>query len=221
MIISTAKEKGADPSANLALAKLLAEARAQGVPKEIVERNLKRASETKQQSFSEVVYEAYGAGGLGLVVEGLTDNVNRAAAEIKAAVVRGGGKMAASGSVLFNFRKVGVLVVPACSASEEEVMEAAIDAGAEDVQAVSTEAGESFFRVLTAPEDWGNVRDALTEADTGMEVVTESSGLVLEPTVVVSDLAQEDLDRNEALIEKLLELDDVDAVFSQLGDSSP
>ena len=218
MIISTAKEKGVDPSANLALAKLLAEARAQGVPKEIVERNLKRASESKQASFTEVVYEAYGAGGLGLVVEGLTDNVNRAAAEIKAAIVRGGGKMAASGSVLFNFKRVGVLVVPAASGvSEDELMEAAIDAGAEDVQAVggAADGGGPVFRVLTAPEDFGTVRDALA-ADGGISIEGERSGLVLQPTALVSGLADEDLERNEALIERLLDLDDVDAVFSQL-----
>ena len=147
MIVSAAKEGGVDVIANQTLAKLIRDAQVAKVPKDIIDRNLKRASESKQADYQNVMYEAYGVGGTGIVIEGLTDNVNRAAAEIRAAVNKGGGKMAVKGSVLFNFKKLGVLMIAQKDISEDKIVEIAIDSGADDViPKMAEEEGEKWVR---------------------------------------------------------------------------
>ena len=101
---------GADVLANARLRDILAHAKLASLPNEIIERNMKKA-EKGGADFSEVTYEAYGPGGTGFVMECLTDNVNRSASEVRTAVTKGGGKMADSGSVLFNFQRVGLIMV--------------------------------------------------------------------------------------------------------------
>ena len=123
--------------------------------------------------------------------------------------------MAASGSVLFNFNKIGVLMVPQEGLSEDEIVELALEAGAEDVipKLPEEEGGVAFYKVSTAPEDWASVRDALAESNVSYEA--ELSGLVLEPSSLVSG-EEEMISANEKIIERLLDLDDVDAVYSNL-----
>jgi hypothetical protein len=127
------KEGGPSPAANPALAVLLQQAKEADVPKDIIDRNLKKATDKGQADFVELTYEVYGYGGVGLVLEVLTDNFNRAAATIRDVVKKGGAKMADSGSVLFNFKRAGVIYVKADSVKSDELLLAAMDAGAEDV----------------------------------------------------------------------------------------
>jgi len=107
------RQGGNDPTQNLALADLIEEAKAARVPKDIIERNIGKASEGAAADFKEMVYEAYGPGGTGFLVECLTDNVNRSASDVKSAITKAGGKWAEAGSVMFNFQKKGVLMIGA------------------------------------------------------------------------------------------------------------
>lgn len=127
----SAKAGGADPVTNSKLAELMKQAKEAGVPREIVDRACKRAADKNQADYQELKYEAYGPGGTGFVVTCLTDNVNRTAGEVKSAIVKGGGKVAEPGSVLFNFALMGRVVVS--GGSEDAVFEAAMEAGAEDI----------------------------------------------------------------------------------------
>lgn len=211
MIVSAVKEGGgADPVTNLQLAKVLSQAKDMSVPKELIDRNIKRASDTKQGNFMELTYEAYGHGGVGIVMEILTDNVNRAAAETRTAVNKGGGKMADSGSVLFNFERKGVIVLDTTEDKEDEVIGIATDANAEDVS--PREDGEEGFTVTTSVPDFIACQRALAEA--GFSINPDQTALKMIPLAAV-EVDDETADANDALMDRLLELDDVDAVYTQ------
>ncbi|CAI5960696.1 unnamed protein product [Closterium sp. NIES-65] len=223
-IISAVKAAGPSPGSNSALAALLVAAKQGGVPKDVIDRNIKRATEKGQADFTEIVYEIYGLGGVGIVVDVLTDNNARAAATVRDVVRKGGAKMADPGSVLFNFKRQGVLAVPAATADPDEVLVVAVDAGADDVinpgediaggggggHAEEGEEEEQFFRVLTPAESFASVRAELQEY--GLTVDAEHSGLMFIPTATMQP-DEEAREQNEAVMEKLLELDDVDAVY--------
>ncbi|CAL8466478.1 g6014 [Coccomyxa elongata] len=209
-IVQAAKAGGSDPSGNAKLADILKACKAAEVPKDIIERNLKKATDKSQADYQEVTYEAYGAGGTGFIAECLTDNVNRSATDVRTAIVKAGGKMADSGSVVFNFQRCGLVFVN--SSSEEEVMDAAAEAGAEDV--VAADGNDEIvegFKVMTSQDEFASVRDKLQEM--GLTVDHDHSGLVFAPltTVEVDDAAFE---VNEAILERLLAVDDVDAVHT-------
>mmetsp|Transcript_19386 Transcript_19386/g.31387 ORF Transcript_19386/g.31387 Transcript_19386/m.31387 type:complete len:309 (+) Transcript_19386:38-964(+) len=212
LIVGAVKEGGGvtDPSANPQLAKVLSQARDMSVPKELVDRNLTRAANTKQADFAEITYEAYGHGGVGIVMEVLTDNINRAAADTRSALNKGGGKMASSGSVLFNFERKGVIVLDGGAHLEDLVFEVATEAGADDV--TGRDDGEEGFTVTTSVPAFVTSRRAL--ADAGFVVNPGQTALKMIPLIThdVDDVAA---DANDALVERLLELDDVDAVYTQ------
>jgi len=208
LIVQTVKQGGsADPIANVALGKLLKQAQNANVPRDLIERNLKKAQEGKQGDYFELTYEVYGAGGVGIVCEVLTDNVNRAASETRSAATKAGGKMAEPGSVMFNFNRRGVCVVD--GGSEDAVFEAAMEAGAEDI--VPRRDGEEGWDVVCELDDFAGVQDAL--ADAGF-TLNESTGLKCIPVTEI-ETSDEDADVNDKIIEALLDLDDVDAVYSQ------
>lgn len=200
-----------DPASNPRLKDVVAQAKAAQVPADVIERNLKKGSESKTD-YQEMVYEAYGIGGTGFIIEALTDNVNRTAAEVRTAVTKSGGKMADSGSVLFNFSRTGLVMVSA-EEDEDVVFDAAIEAGAQDVQKEEEGSENEGYRVLTSLEDYAAVQSSLIEA--GLKVNVELSGLVYVPLVVKGEdeVNDEDYDANEALFERLLDVDDVDAVY--------
>jgi transcriptional/translational regulatory protein YebC/TACO1 len=159
-----------------------------------------------------VTYEAYGLGGVGLVVEILTDNLNRAAMSVRSAVTKAGAKMADPGSVLFNFERRGFVVLT--GGEEDAVFAAATDAGADDV--TPRPGGAPGWEVVTQVSAYGAVLAALRDA--GLPLAGDLSGLRLVPLMRV-DVADDDaFAANEALVEKLLELDDVDAVVSNQND---
>ena len=211
LIVTAVKEGGgADPVANTQLAKVLADAARLSVPRDLVERNIKRATDTSQADFMELTYEAYGAGGVGIVIEVLSDNVNRAAADTKAAINKNGGKVAEPGSVLFNFERKGVISLDCSADKEDEVFEVAAENGGDDI--VPRGDGGEGFEVITEVAGFMECQRAL--ADAGFAINPDGTALKMIPLAEV-EVDDETADINDKLVEKLLELDDVDAVYTQ------
>jgi YebC/PmpR family DNA-binding regulatory protein len=158
-ITVAAKSGMADPNMNPRLRLAVANAKAESMPKDVIERAIKKAVGGDAETYDEIRYEGFGPGGVGIIVEVLTDNRNRAAANVRAIFSKNGGNMGESGSVAFMFDRVGQIVYPAQVGSEEKVMEAAIEAGAEDV-----ESDEDSHTIYTAFEQLSEVAQALEAA---------------------------------------------------------
>ncbi len=149
----------ADPTMNPRLRSAIQAAKEANMPKDTMERAIKRGSGGDDDtSYEEVRYEGYGPGGVALIIEALTDNRNRTASEVRAAFSKHGGNMGETGSVSFMFEHVGRIIYPADVASAEEMFEAALEAGAADV-----ESGEAGHEITCATDDLSAVRDALEE----------------------------------------------------------
>ena len=145
-----------DPAMNAHLRLAVANAKAESMPKDNIDRAIKKGAGGDGESYDEVRYEGFGPGGVAIIVEGLTDNRNRAAANIRTIFSKNGGNLGASGSVSFQFDRLGELTYPAKVGSEDKVMEAAIEAGAQDV-----ESDEESHIIYTAYEDFAEVAAAL------------------------------------------------------------
>jgi YebC/PmpR family DNA-binding regulatory protein len=198
-ITLAAKQGIPDPTANARLRLAIATARAESMPKDNIDRAIKKAMGGETDSFEDIRYEGFGPGGVGLIVEVLTDNRNRAAASVRTIFSKNGGNMGESGSVAFMFDRVGEVVYPASAGSEDKVMEAAIEAGAEDV-----ESDADGHLITTLFEDLSTVAEAL-EASLG---APRSTGVVWRPKTEVPVSSAE-----AATIMKLIEaLDDDDDV---------
>jgi len=157
MIITAVRLGGPDPDANLKLKYAIEKARAANMPKDNIERAIKRgAGQDDGQSFEEIVYEGYGPGGVGILMEILTDNRNRTAPEIRKIFERRGGSMAASGSVSYRFERKGLFLVPADALDEDTLMEMALESGAEDMKQDGSQ-----FQVTCDPADFMAVKEAL------------------------------------------------------------
>jgi YebC/PmpR family DNA-binding regulatory protein len=146
-----------DPSMNPRLRLAVNNAKAESLPKDVIERAIKKGQGGDAESYDEIRYEGFGPGGVGVIVEALTDNRNRAAANVRSIFAKNGGALGETGSVSFNFDRMGQITYPASAGSEDAVMEAAIEAGAEDV-----ESDEESHVIWTAFEDMTAVIDALT-----------------------------------------------------------
>ena len=197
--LTVAARGSADPDSNPRLRTALAAARAANMPKDNIERVVKRAEGGEGENYDEIRYEGYGPGGTALIVETMTDNRNRTASEVRAAFNKYGGSLGETGSVSFMFDRVGQVIYPADAADSDTMFEAALDAGADNV-----ESDENGHEVTCAPDDFNAVREAL-EAVFG---VPEESGLVWKPqNLIPVDDAQ------AATLLKLLDvLDDNDDV---------
>jgi YebC/PmpR family DNA-binding regulatory protein len=197
--LTVAARGSADPDSNPRLRTALAAARAANMPKDNIERVLKRAEGGEGENYDEIRYEGYGPGGTALIVETMTDNRNRTASEVRAAFNKYGGSLGETGSVSFMFDRVGQVIYPADAADSDTMFEAALDAGADNV-----ESDENGHEVTCAPDDFNAVREAL-EAVFG---APEESGLVWKPqNLIPVDGAQ------AATLLKLLDvLDDNDDV---------
>jgi YebC/PmpR family DNA-binding regulatory protein len=149
-----------DINANARLRLAVANAKAESLPRDVIERAIKKSQGGDAASYDEIRYEGVGPGGIGIVVEVLTDNKNRAAANVRSYFTKLGGNMGATGSVAFNFDRVGQIEYPAKTASEDQMMEAAIEAGADDVESDLGEEG-SGHTVYTAFEELFAVAAAL------------------------------------------------------------
>lgn len=160
-ITLAAKTGVPDVNANARLRLAVANARAESMPKDNIDRAIKKGSSGETDNMEEIRYEGFGPGGAGLIVEVLTDNRNRAAANIRTIFGKNGGNLGESGSVAFMFDRMGQITYPAAVGSEDKVMEAAIEAGAEDV-----ESDEESHVIFTAFEAFSEVTEAL-EASLG------------------------------------------------------
>lgn len=158
-ITVAAKSGLPNPEMNPRLRLAIQNAKAQSMPKENIERAIKKASGSDAENYEEVRYEGYGPGGVAIIVEALTDNRNRTASNVRAAFTKAGGSMGETGSVAFMFDRVGEIVYPSSAGDAETVMEAAIEAGAEDVQS-----DENGHVITCAFEDFGEVTAALERA---------------------------------------------------------
>lgn len=145
-----------DPTMNARLRLAVANAKAESMPKDNIDRAIKKGAGGDGESYDEVRYEGFGPGGVAIIVEGLTDNRNRAAANIRTIFSKNGGNLGATGSVSFQFDRLGEISYPAKVGSEDKVMEAAIEAGAQDV-----ESDEESHIIYTAYEDFAEVAAAL------------------------------------------------------------
>jgi YebC/PmpR family DNA-binding regulatory protein len=206
-LIVAAREGGPDPAANLALANAIEKARSYSMPKDNIERAIARGSgaDADAEAFEQVVYEGYGPSGVAVIVEALTDNRNRTAAEVRAAFSKHDGNLGGSGSVAWLFERRGVILVDVDRADEDELTLAAAEGGAEDV-----ERDGSSFRVVAAPEDLASVREALEQAD----IAVESSELTMVPKTTVSLDDESTAKKTLRLIDALEESDDVQDVYA-------
>lgn len=206
-IIVAARSGGGDPDANLALRYAIDAARADNMPKDTIERAIKKGSgELDGQSFEEFNYEGYAPGGVAVLCHILTDNRTRVAGEVRNIFDRNGGNMGASGSVAWMFAKRGVFTIPASAANEERLTEIAIESGADDVRA----AGDAF-ELTCDPAAFSAVRAALAAAS----IAPDSAELTMVPTTRV-ELSGELLDKAMRLIDALEENDDVQHVYNNL-----
>jgi len=158
-ITLAAKQGVPDPTANARLRLAMNNARAESMPRDNIERAIKKALGGETDNYEEIRYEGFGPGGIGVIVEALTDNRNRAASTIRTAFNKAGGNLGETGSVAFMFERMGQITYPATAGSEDAMMEAAIEAGAEDV-----ESDEDGHVIYTAFEDLGAVIEALEAA---------------------------------------------------------
>ena len=158
-ITLAAKHGLPDPSANAKLRLAMAAARAESMPRDSIERAVKKGQAGEADNMEDIRYEGFGPGGVSLIVEVVTDNRNRAAANVRTIFGKNGGNLGESGSVSFMFDRVGQITYPAAAGSEDAIMEAAIEAGAQDVE--SSEEGHLIF---TAFEDLSAVIEALEKA---------------------------------------------------------
>ena len=193
-----------DPAFNPRLRAAILAARAENMPKDNIERAIKKSQGSDAENYDEIRYEGYGPGGVAVIVEALTDNHNRTAGEVRATFTKNGGNLATTGAVSFMFDHVGVVEYDAKVASADQMLEAAIEAGAEDV--VSNDDGHQVF---TTPATLNEVAKAL-EAKFGEP---RKAALMWKPqnTVALDDEAGEKMLK---LIEALDESDDVQNVYA-------
>ena len=195
----------ADPSVNARLRLAIANAKAESVSKDLIDRAIKKAQGGDADTLEEIRYEGFGPGGVGLIVEVLTDNRNRAAANVRSLFNKNGGNMGETGSVAFMFERVGRIVYPAAAGSEDAIMEAAIDAGAQDAQ---SEAEEGHV-ILTAFEALGSVAEALE----GVLGPAKSTSIIWKAQTD-TPVSGEDVTTLIKLIEALEDDDDVQNVWT-------
>jgi YebC/PmpR family DNA-binding regulatory protein len=193
-----------DPAMNPRLRTAVIAARAENMPKDNIERAIKKSQGGDAENYDEIRYEGYGPGGVAVIVEALTDNRNRTASEVRATFTKSGGSLAETGAVAFMFSRIGVVEYDAAKASADAMLEAAIEAGADDV--TSNEIGHE---IICAPDSLHEVARAL-EAKFGEP---RKSGLMWRPQNSVP-VADEEGEKILRLIETLEDNDDVQNVYA-------
>jgi len=206
-IIVAAKEGGPDPSGNLSLQNAIEKARSYSMPKDNIERAIARGSgaDADAQAFETVIYEGYGPSGVAVIVEALTDNRNRTAADVRHAFDKNDGNLGTSGAVVWLFERRGIVVVSAEGVDEDELTLAAAEGGADDVSADG-----SIYEIVSAPESLTSVRAALEAA--GFTVDSAELSMVPKTTVEVAD--ESAAKKVLRLIDELEENDDVQDVYA-------
>jgi len=203
-ITVAAREGGADVTMNVALANAVEKAKSYSMPKENIERAIQRGGGGADGvAFESILYEGYGPAGVAIIVDVLTDNKNRSAADIRNIFSKHGGQLAQPGAVAWVFERKGSIVVDGTRYGEDDIMAAAIDAGADDV----VQEGEQF-QVLTQPADLAAVRDALMAA--GIEI--DQADLTMIPKTTVK-LEENDARKTMKILDALDDSDDVQEVY--------
>ncbi|KAH1253054.1 putative transcriptional regulatory protein [Glycine max] len=201
-VVSAVKRSGPNVTSNSVLAAVLGKAKELDLPKDIVDRNIKRANEKGQEAYIEKAYKVYGYGRVSMVVEVSTDKVHRSVTKIREVIRDYGGKMADSGSVTFKFKRVRLVNIKATNADKDQLLAIALDAGAEDVIEPPTYEDDTeedrYYKIVGSSENFSFIPSKLPD----------NSSELLPNTLVVA------MDLNKELMSKLLELDDVDAVYT-------
>ena len=201
------KEGGADPDNNSKLRDVIAKAKANNMPNDTIDRSIKKASgDMGNVKYVSVTYEGYGPNGTAIIVEALTDNKNRTASNVRNAFTKGGGNVGTQGCVSFMFDQKGQIIIDKeeCGMDFDELMMTALDAGAEDL---SEE--EDSYEVLTAPDDFSAVREALEQA--GVPMVEAEVTMLPQTWVELSD--ETDIKMMGRILDLLDEDDDVQNVY--------
>ncbi len=201
------KEGGSDPNNNSKLRDVIAKAKANNVPNDTIERGIKKAAgDLSAVNYEQNVYEGYGPSGVAIIVETLTDNKNRTAANVRAAFTKGGGNIGAQGCVSYMFDKRGLMVVDKeeCDIDADELMMLALDAGAEDF---SEE--EDSYEIFTSPEDFSEVREKLEKKNIPMV----DAEITMIPQNYVDLSSEEDIKKMNRILDLLDADDDVQNVY--------
>lgn len=200
-----AREGGGNPDANPTLSDAISRARAISMPNDTIERAIKRGTgEMEGVKYETLIYEGYAPGGVAVLLEVLTDNRNRAAADIRRVFTKNGGTLGDPGSVAWMFTKKGVVLIPTGNLSEDDLMLAAMEAGADDIVADG-----DYWQVTCAPADLQKLKDGLREA--GIE--PESARFSMEPNATMT-LERPAADQVLRLMDALDDEDDVQEIYS-------
>jgi YebC/PmpR family DNA-binding regulatory protein len=203
-ITVAARMGGGDPEGNPRLRTAIGTAKSENMPKDNIERAIKKGTgELEGAVYEEITYEGYGPGGVAVMVECMTDNKNRTVADIRHAFSKSGGNLGESGCVAWMFDKKGSILIDKSAISEEELMDKALEAGAEDVLEE-----ENVFQVITTPDDFEAVRDTL-QTD-GLEFIEAEVSLIPQNTVDISE--EKPAKQLLRLLESLEDHDDVQSV---------
>lgn len=205
-IISAVRQGGPDPKSNTKLKTAILKAKEANVPNENVERNIKKASSGEQGDYTEMTYELYGYGGVGIIADVMTDNKNRISSDMRIATNKCGGTVATPGAVSYNFDRKGQFVIQKSLMSEDDLFLIVTDAGADDFSVK-----EDTYVVTSSIEAFLAVKEVLDNQG----IKCEESGLVMVPRSLI-EVSDEVADQNIALIEYLENLDDVDAVYHNM-----
>jgi YebC/PmpR family DNA-binding regulatory protein len=213
-IIAAARQGGPDPASNLTLRYAIDEARYANMPRDTIERAIKKgAGEVGGDNWEHVRYEGYGPGGVAILIEGLTDNRTRTVGDLRLAMGRFGGNLGQAGCVGFLFEPKGQILVPAAAATEDQIMEAAIAAGADDVEGGPPEGGpvgpDDFWTIYTQVAQFQAVKDALEAA--GIKI--EEANLAMLPTTKV-EVRGNDAKKLLAMLDAVEDLDDIQKVYA-------
>jgi YebC/PmpR family DNA-binding regulatory protein len=203
-----ARMGGGSPDANPRLRTAIIKARGANMPKDNIDRAIKKGTgELDGVNYEELTYEAYAGGGVGLLIEVLTDNKNRAAADVRNILTRGGGELAKAGSVARLFKRQGIITLDGEKYTEDQIMELALEGGAEDVSL-----SEGIIEVTTAPEDFEPVMEALNAKN--FETMSAEISMVAEAEIALdNDAAAKAL----RMIDRLEENDDVQNVYHNMA----
>lgn len=205
-IMSAVRQGGPDVKSNTKLRVAIQKAKEANVPNDNVERNIKKASSGAQVDYTEMTYELYGYGGVGLIADIMTDNKNRISSDIRIATNKCGGTVATPGAVAYNFDRKGQIVVAKMAMDEDALFLLATEAGADDFQVT-----DDGYAIITTVEAYTRVKEAMEKKG----IKCEEAGLVMIPKTWV-EVSDADADLNIALIEWLENLDDVDAVYHNM-----
>jgi len=205
-IINAVKLGGPDPKANPRLRLALQKAKEANVPNDNVERVIKRATSSDEEAYQELQYELYGYGGVGIILDAMTNNKNRTASDIRTVISKKGGSIAHPGAVSFNFDRKGVIYILKKNAIEDELFLAVSDAGAEDFSS-----DDEHFIVTCDPLKLLQIKEAIEH----MKVPCKEASVEMIPKSYM-ECSDEDMKSNTALIDALEDLDDVDSVFHNM-----